>query len=156
MKLAGELWATEDIAAFLDAVAEGERIDQAVAVLGPTVTATQVRRVAKRDPMFREAYEVAKREHKAAYARELRSAARDRKDTSDRILEVELATHVPEYGHLRRDRVRHEGHVTHGIVIQADLDSLPRETLERLRAVLIEAGGEIIEGEAQEITELAS
>jgi hypothetical protein len=95
------------------------------------------------------------------YAERLRSTARiialNTEQPNARVLEVELATHVPGYEHLRRDRVKHEGHVTHGIVIDLDpgkLDALPREKLTALLEGLEALGGEVIDAEATELREL--
>jgi hypothetical protein len=95
------------------------------------------------------------------YHERLRSTARvlalDTANPNPRVLEVELATHVPGYEHLRRDRVKHEGHVTHGIVIDIDpekLDALPLDKLQALRDVLADLGGDVIDAEATEIREL--
>lgn len=157
VKLAEELFTEEDLTAYLDAIRMGTGIDLAARAIGST--GTVMRRLRKRDEAFRERFDEAYGEGQEHYRDRLKAQARRRAlnamNPSDRILEVELATHVPGYEHLRRDRLRHEGRIEHAITLDpALLDSLPIEELIALRDTLAKLGGEIIDGEAAEFHEL--
>lgn len=157
------LWADvhteEEWAQYLEARRRGITPDLAAREIG--LTGSAMRRFLKREPAREREVAEAAAEGEQHYAERLRATARvlalDTANPNARVLEVELATHAPGYEHLRRDRIKHEGHITHGIVIDLDperLDALPMETLQRLREILAELDGEIIEGEATEIRAL--
>lgn len=120
--------------------------DQAAKLIG--LTGTKMRALRRRDPGWEMQCRDAEVERAANYADELVAEARARKDVSDRILEVELASHGgPVYAHLRRDRVKVDAQVT-GVVIQLDpstLDQLPTEEKRQLRDALAKLGGRVIE-----------
>jgi hypothetical protein len=144
---------------YIDQRRRGITADIAARSIG--LTATRMSRFLKREPERAQEAAEAAREGEQHYHERLRSAARvlalDTDNPNPRVLEVELATHVPGYEHLRRDRVKHEGRIEHGIVIDLDpgkLDALSVEKLQALREVLAELGGDVIDGEASEIREL--
>jgi len=149
-----EQWQT-----YLDARGRGITPDLAAREIG--LTGKAMKAFLHREPeRARDAAEAAL-EGTSHYAERLRATARvlalDTQNPNPRVLEVELATHAPGYEHLRRDRVKHEGHVTHGIVIDLDpskLDALSIDKLQALREVLAELGGEVIDGEAHEVREI--
>lgn len=149
----------EQLEQYLDRVAMGVGLDLAARDIGST--GTRMRRYAAREPELKAMIDEALREGDAHYQERLRATARvlalDTNHPQPRILEVELATHVPGYEHLRRDRVKHEGRIEHGITIDLDpakLDALPLDKLQALREVLADLGGEVIDGEATEVREL--
>lgn len=149
----------EDWEEYLNQRRIGVTPDIAARAIG--LTGSKMRAFLHREPERQSAAEAAAEEGRQHYAERLRSTARvlalDTQNPNARVLEVELATHVPGYEHLRRDRVKHEGHVTHGVVIDLDpgkLDELPREKLLGLLDALEALGGEIIDAEATELREL--
>lgn len=111
----------------------------------------------ERDPEFAERYEQAVEEGRMWYEDRLRAEARQRAlGGSDRMLEVELATHSEDYRHLRRDRVNVNGklEVEHALVLHLDpavLDTWDRERLVAFRAMLEELESGVIDAEAREI-----
>lgn len=119
---------------------------------------TRIRRYIDREPAFRADVEAALAEGYSVYQDRLRSTARTRATAleggSDRILEVELATHVPGYEHLRRDRVKVNGtiHHEHAIVIDpAVIETLPIEKVQALREVLAAIDANTVDGDAREL-----
>lgn len=151
---ASELWEPEQVEEFLSQISQGIGPDLAgPASLG--MTATKIGHVIERDEEFRAAYEAARADGRRFYKARLRSEARKQATVNGnpRILEVELATHIPEadedgpgYGHLRRDRVRVDGKVTHGHVISFDpsaLAALTDEELDSLQNVVAKLGGHV-------------
>ncbi len=153
-----EVFTAEQLDDYLESIRRGVGADLSARAIG--TTGTVMRRLRKRDPSFAARYEDAYDEGREHYRERLRAQARLRAlnadNPSDRILEVELATHVPGYEHLRRDRMKVDGRIEHGVTIALDpaaLDALPLDKLLALRALLEEAGGGIIDGEARELTE---
>lgn len=150
---AEEALGEERIVAYLDAVRAGGGLDLAARAIEET--GTSIRRLRRRDAGFRERVEEAERDAQRVYRDRLRASARQRATTpgegfSARILEVELATHVPGYEHLRRDRVKVDASVETSFTLPADLDA-PLEKLLALRALILELGGEVVDGEAVEL-----
>jgi len=144
---------------YLDARRRGVTPDLAARGIG--LTGTKMRAYIRREEWRIYEVEEAARAGDEHYAERLRSTARvlalNVEEPNSRILEVELATHVPGYEHLRRDRVKHEGHVTHGIVIDVTperLDGLTLEQKQQLRILLAELGGDIIDAEVTELPQL--
>jgi hypothetical protein len=148
--LARELFTEEQIAEFLSLIREG--ISRHVAARRIGTTGTVMKRLARpnRDPVFAREYAEAYAEGRAFYEARLEAESRQRAlNGSDRMLEVELATHHPKYAHLRRDRVSIKGQIDHehSLVLNlnpAVLDTLPEEKLLELRR-LIELGGELVD-----------
>src|SRR5262245_18924513 len=134
---------------FLDALANG--ITNSLAARANGRTGTRLRALRRRDTQFGIECDMAEGEGYEEYRERLSAQARLRalSGESDRMLEVELATHLPgRYGHLRRDRVRIDAHLEHAVVLPANLDEVPLEKLRQLREAIVEAGGtEIIDGE---------
>lgn len=148
--LPAEVLSAEQIGTYFEAVRKGTGLDVAARQIG--MTGTRMRRLAKRDPEFQARLDEALVDARAEYRDELRAEARVRTKVSDRILEVELGTHVPEYDHLRRDKVKIDARVEHAIVIPPEaLDALDTEKLVLLRDLLAELGGDIIDGDAREL-----
>lgn len=143
-------------------LADGIALDTAAA--GIDSTATAIRAYRRREPAFDEQVVKAIDDGKLAYQDRLRTTSRARATNatngSDRMLEVELATHVPEYAHLRRDRLQVDGKVRHEFAIAFDpaaLAALPVEKLRELREILSALDGDIvIEGKARPARELAA
>jgi hypothetical protein len=157
--LFGEEHSEEQWQEYLDERRRGITPDLAARAIG--LTGSRMRAFLHREPERARQAEEASAEGATHYQERLKATARvlalDTQNPNPRVLEVELATHVPGYEHLRRDRVKHEGHVTHGIVIDLDpekLDALPVERLQMLRDVLAELDGDVIDAEAAEIREL--
>lgn len=154
---ARELFTEEQIQAFLTLIREGIGRNLAAREIGATGRLMRSLARPQRDPQFADEYAEAEAEGKAFYEDRLRSESRIRAlGGSDRLLEVELATHVEEYGHLRRDKMQVSGtvHAEHRLVISLDparLDELPVERLREIEAALADLDGEIIDVEAQEI-----
>jgi len=134
----------EEIERYLEELRQGVGLQLAARNVGST--ATRMRRFGLRDPGFASRVAEAVEQGGDEYRDRLRNAARlialrtDPGEVNSRILEVELATHGgDEYAHLRRDRVRHEGHVTHALTVRVDpefLDALPDDELQRRRDAL--------------------
>src|SRR5262249_9984349 len=107
---------------YLDERRRGVTPDLAARTIG--LTGSRMRAFLHREPGRAAQAAEAAAEGEQHYQERLRATARilalRTEDPIPRILEVELATHVDGYEHLRRDRVKHEGHVTHGIVIDLD------------------------------------
>ena len=154
---ARELFSEEQIDSFLADIAQG--IGRAMAARRIGATGSQMRALAKeeRDPEFAARYRDAEQEGRVFYQDRLKAEARHRAlGGSDRMLEVELATHADEYRHLRRDRVTHEGRidVEHAIVLKLDaavLDTWPREKLLAFREYLAELDGGVVDAEFREL-----
>ena len=154
----------EQLAAFMRALEDGVALDVASRTLGESVTASRVRAYRRREPAFDALVAEAVADGKLAYQDRLRTRSRqiatDRENPSPRILEVELATHVPEYAHLRRDRLRVDGNVRHEFAVAFDpaaLAALPVERLRELQAILADLDGDIVvEGNARSARELAA
>jgi len=94
---------------YLAAVNAGAGMDLAarlVVVAGVPLSSTRMRRLLKRDPGLWARVEDAVANAALIHRDRLRAMARTRAETSDRLLEVELGTHVEEYAHLRRDRMK--------------------------------------------------
>lgn len=148
--------------AYLDERRKGITPDLAARAIG--LTGSRMRAFLNREPERRAAADEAAAEGVQHYQERLRATSRvlalDTSNPNPRVLEVELATHVPEYAHLRRDRVRHEGHITHGLTLDLSaLDELPLEERRELLAVLerfAAVTGEVIDGEATELRALPS
>lgn len=137
---------------YLERVATGVGLDLAAREIGST--ATRMRRYAAREPALKAQIAEAMAEGEEHYQERLRATARvlalNTNTPQPRILEVELATHVPGYEHLRRDRVKHEGHISHGLTIDLDpakLDALPPERLKALREALAGLDEVVIDAE---------
>lgn len=152
--LASDVFSEDELKAYMEAVGGGVGLDLAARSIGST--GTRMRALRRRDPAFAARLGDAQAEGYAVYQDRLRATARTRATAaeapSDRILEVELATHVPGYEHLRRDRVKVEARLEHAIVFDPSaLDRLPPERLLQLRELLVELGGDIIDGTADEL-----
>ena len=113
---------------------------------------------AERDPAFAARYEEALEDGKRFYPQRLEAESRARALAgSDRMLEVELATHHPDYAHLRRDRFQVNGKIDHehAFVIKLDpaiLDQWPEEQLDAALATLDAlASGGVVDGEFREL-----
>ena len=141
---ADEYLGPERRARYLKLVSEGIALSLAAREVG--CTGTQLRRLRKRDEEFGREVAEAIEEGRQHYADRLSSQARlralDAERPSDRILEVELATHVPGYEHLRRNRIEIDGRMEHAILMPPGwLEEAPDEVLTWLAA----RGGEVIE-----------
>lgn len=146
----------EQLEQYLDRLGSGIGLDLAAREIGST--GTRMRRFAAREPELRQRIEEALREGDEHYSERLRATARvlalNTNNPQPRILEVELATHVPGYEHLRRDRIRHEGRIEHGVTIDLDpakLDALPPEKLAALRDALASLDEVVVDAEFSEI-----
>lgn len=143
----------EQIDEYVLAVASGAGLDLAARAVD--MTGTRMRRLVRRDPVLLERVTAAVGEAKLLYADRLRASARQlatRADPVPRILEVELATHVEGYEHLRRDRMRVDGRFEHAIVLDpASLDLLTDAQKAALEEALVAMGGEIVDGTAREL-----
>jgi hypothetical protein len=130
----------DELEAYIEAVRDGMGLDLAARSIG--LTATRMRRYAKREPELAERISAAHAEGREHYQDQLKAAAHDlaldTQNPNPRILEVELAAHGgPEYAHLRRDRVKHEGRVEHALVVDlTQLNALPIEKLREIEAIL--------------------
>jgi hypothetical protein len=157
--LFGDVHDDEQREEYLGALRQGIGLDLAARQIG--TTASRIRLFAAREPELQQAIDTAQAEGREHYSERLRAAARvialrtAPGEVNARILEVELATHGGvEYAHLRRDRVKHEGHITHGIVIDIAperLDALPIEKRRELLAMLSELDGDIIDAQPREL-----
>lgn len=144
----------EEIERYLKAIADGGELDVCARSVGST--GSRMKALRRRDTEFDERVADAIESGKITYQDRLRATARTRatkvEGGSDRILEVELATHVPGYEHLRRDRLRHEGSIEHTIRIPVDLiESLDLEEAIALRNALAKLGGDVIDVTPREI-----
>jgi hypothetical protein len=138
-----EVHTQEQLDSYLEAVAQGIGLDLAARQIGST--GTRMRRLLARDAEWQARLDAAYAQGREHYADRLMATSRvialrtDASEVIPRILEVELATHAPGYEHLRRDRIKHEGHVTHGVTVSVDpelLDALPLDQLQRARDAL--------------------
>lgn len=154
---AKDLFSEEQIETFLADIEQG--IGRAMAARRIGTTGRMMRSLARpeRDPEFAARYAEAEKVGREFYEDRLRAESRTRALAgSDRLLEVELATHVEDYRHLRRDRVTHEGRidVEHAIVLKLDaavLDTWPREKLLAFREYLAELEGGVVDAEFREL-----
>lgn len=152
----------DQMATLMRALGDGVALDVAARALGESVTGTQLRRYMQREPAFDAQVRETMAAGKLAYQDRLRMRSRgratDAENPSDRMLEVELATHVPEYAHLRRDRLQVDGKVRHEFAIAFDpasLDALPIEERRKLRDILAALDGDIVvDGKARPAREL--
>lgn len=155
--MADELLTDGERESFLDSLRQG--ITQGLAARAVGLTGTKMRACRRRDPVFAAECVQAESEGEEFYRERLSAAARLRALAADdswspRILEVELATHIPEkYAHLRRDRLTVDGRIQHGIVIDpAVLETMPLDRLLMFREFLREiGGGQVQDGEYVEI-----
>lgn len=162
MRFARDDFTEEQLGKLFAALEDGIAMDVAARVLGDGITASMIRAYRHREPAFDERCREAQQAGQLAYQDRLRTQSRsratDREAPSDRMLEVELATHVPEYAHLRRDRVAVDARLRHELAITFDparLDELPPEQLRALRDVLAALDGDVvIEGKARPAAEL--
>lgn len=135
----------EYLAALADPDVKPNEAAQAVGLTG-----TKIRALRRRDHVFDQQCRDAERERKLNHAEDVVQEMRNRMAVSDRILEVEAATHGPlvdpDYRHLRRDRVKVDATVT-GVVIQLppDWQELPLDEKRRLRETIARMGGRVIE-----------
>lgn len=151
--LPGDAYTPEQWDTYFGHLEQGVGPDLAARDLG--TTGSRIRALIKRDPEYQARFDAARETGNQHYEDRLRAQARlkalDPANGSDRILEVELATHVDEYAHLRRDRVKHthEGEIRHGVLVVglnlSALESTPEhaaearaalETLKRLGVVV--------------------
>jgi len=164
---ARELFTEEQIEEFLRLTREHIPRDLAAQQIG--TTGSQMKSLARpeRDPEFAARYAGALKEgddfYNALLEQKARKMALDEKNPDRRMLTIELATHHPDYAHLRRDRIRHEGHIAHQHALTIELpegwqDTMPLDELEeteedirRLKARFGRRGGEVIDGEAREL-----
>jgi hypothetical protein len=149
----------EQLDAYLADVGQGIGLDIAAGKIGST--STRMRRLLAREAEWQARLDAAIEQGREHYADRLKATARvialrtDPDQIHPRVLEFELATHVPGYEHLRRDRVKHEGHLTHGVHVSVDpalLDALPLEKLERARAALAELAAVVEDAEFTELS----
>lgn len=155
--MASEMFSDDDLHLYFTAISEGIGADLAARRIDST--GTVMKRLRNRDPEFAARYEESREQGQEHYRDRLAAQARlralDRESPSDRMLEVELATHVPGYEHLRRDRVRHEGTVEHTHVLTpAQIEELDEDDLNALIRILSKATGAVIDGEFEEVREL--
>ena len=119
------------------------------------LTGSQIRSLRRRDPEFDAECSDAWGEGENYYEERLSVEARLRaiEGKSDRILEVELATHGgPKYAHLRRDRMRVEGRMEHALVVDpAKLSLLSESELRAFERALAKLSDDVIDGEAVEL-----
>lgn len=136
------------------------RVPPGVAAREFGLTGSQIRSLRRRDPEFDREFQEAWGEGENFYEERLAVEARLRatEGKSDRILEVELATHGgPKYAHLRRDRMKVDAnvHVDGAVVVAFTPDllaSLDDDTLDALERVFAKAQAEeVVEGEFREI-----
>jgi len=154
---ARDLFTDEQIEEFLALIRQG--IGRHLAAQRIGATGSLIRSLCReaRDPWFAKRFAEAVEEGREFYEERLRAESRTRAlDSSDRMLEVELATHVPEYVHLRRDRMKVNGSVQHEhtLTISIDpavLDTWEPEKLEQFRAYLVELNGETVDAEVHEL-----
>ena len=149
--LADDLLTEEQRTQFLDSLREGIAHGVAARGLGvPGLTGTKLRGVRSRDPVFRMEVEEAMAEGKRYYQERLSSQARLRAlSGSDRMLEVELATHVAGYEHLRRDKVTVDGKIENGIILYPGWEeTMPTQVLQIIRD---HVAGMVVEGEFIEL-----
>jgi hypothetical protein len=140
--LPGDAYTTEQWDTYFGHLEQGVGPDLAARDLG--TTGSRIKTLIKRDPDYQARFEAAREAGNQHYEDRLRAQARlkalDPTGGSDRILEVELATHVDDYAHLRRDRVKHtvEGRIEHGLTIVLDIAALENrpEDAARARAAL--------------------
>lgn len=134
VQFARDVHTAEQLEAFLERLRDGSSMDLAAREIGSRGRLMQ--RFADREPAFAELVEEAMAVGRRAYQDRLRDTARARATRldggSDRLLEVELATHVPGYEHLRRDRVKVGGTVHHEHALVIDPTMLGRLTEEQL------------------------
>lgn len=157
--LIGDVFSDEQQELYLEALREGVGLDFAARRIGST--ATQMRRFANRDEAWRqrrdEAYEIGQQH----YRDRLKDSAQFRATTrsgaySSRIHEIELATHVPGYEHLRRDRISVDAKIDARTLVISDfspdkLDAMSQEELMAAKAALALLGGEIVDAEVEEL-----
>lgn len=134
-----------------------DRTPPGVAAREFDLTGSQIRSLRRRDPEFDQQVSDAWGEGENYYEERLHVEARLRaiEGKSDRILEVELATHGgTKYAHLRRDRMKVEGRMEHALVVDPSKLSLLSDTelraFERALAKLSD-DGEVVDAEAVEI-----
>lgn len=162
LRFARDCYPEERIEAFFRLLGDGIAFDLAARSDEVGSTGTEMRRFRQREPEFDRRVTDTMAEGKLAYQDRLRSQARaratDRANPSDRMLEVELGTHVGEYGHLRRDRVQVDGKIRHELAISFDpaaLDALPIEQRRSLREILAKLDGDVVvDGKARPAREL--
>lgn len=155
--LFGEEHTDEQWQEYLDRRRTGHKPDLAARAIG--LTGTQMAHFLNREPWRAQAVAEAIPEGEHHYQERLQATARvlalNTEVPNPRVLEFELATHVPGYEHLRRDRVKHEGRIEHGVTIDlGKLDALPIEKRRALLSALTDLGDEVLEGEVAEIHEL--
>jgi len=139
--LPSDVHTAEEWETYFGAVSQGIGPDLAARAIGST--GSRIHRLLARDPEYQRRYAEATAEADDHYRDRLRAAARlealgqEGKPPNARILEVELATHVPGYEHLRRDRMKHEGRIEHALVLDPRvLDELPIEEAEQIREAI--------------------
>lgn len=148
--MADDLLTAEQRETYLEALREGETPAAAAELIG--FTGTKLRGLRRRDDAWAAQVREALADGRDEYVEKLSAAARaralDDERRSDRLLEVELATHVPGYEHLRRDRMHLDGKIEHGIVLSPGwIEEAPDAVLEWLAArgaAAIDAG-EVLE-----------
>lgn len=151
------MFSEEQLDTFLADIAQGIGRAMAARRIGSTGSAMRALCNPERDPEFAARYRDAEAEGRVFYEDRLKAEARTRAlGGSDRLLEVELATHAPEYEHLRRDRVRVNGTIEHehALVLKLDaavLDTWPREKLLAFREALAELDGGVIDANGREL-----
>lgn len=133
---------------FLGALREG--IPHGLAARGVGYTGTKLKALRNRDPEFKAEVEAAIDEGRQHYEDRLRAEARVRAlGGSDRMLEVELATHAEGYEHLRRNRIEVDGVLRHGLDLpEGWQENAPEGLLEWIVAMDAEV---VVEGEFVEL-----
>jgi hypothetical protein len=120
---------------FLDHVAQGVPLMDAVKQLEPSTTLTQIHRRASRDKDFADAYAKAKEIGYPIFQEKLRSEAIRQAFNGDyRALRDQLMIHVPEFKQLVTSRHEVVGGLTSEmrVVVERALPSLPRELLDEM------------------------
>lgn len=143
-----DLYSPEDLAIYCDAIMAVGPIEAAREQLD--MSGSAARSLMKRDPYWHGRYLEAKDEWSRGLGDRLDEEATHRATDggSDRMLEVQLATHSPAHAHLRRDRQRMD-HIHSGLVVtlpaQDVLDGMSVEEKRELLAALRRLGGDVIE-----------
>lgn len=138
----------EEWETYFDSVRQGIGRDLAARAIGST--GSRIRTLIRRDPAYQQRMTEALAEADEQYRDRLRATARmealgtAERPPNARLLEVELATHGgPEYAHLRRDRVKHEGRIEHALVLDASkLHTLDEAELDAIEPVLAKLAAE--------------
>lgn len=125
----------EMLEGFLEMVAQGIPLTDAVKKLDPPTSLTQIHRRASRDELFAEAYAKAKEVGYPIFQENLRAEAVRQAFNGDyRALRDQLVIHVPEFRQLmtQKHEISGETAVAMRVVAQKALPDLPDEVLQNL------------------------